>query len=266
MNSRKLMNGFAVICLIAISTVIGSAQIKKETRSDKIIAAGPVITLVDSVSYPAQQVNIPVQAEATGIEHSVTFSMTYDSTKMSNPTVTLGADTQGSTYSVDTSTPDTIGITLTLPSTDVLPAGTRDLFTITMDAASNADGATPVDYTNAPVVSDVKDVGGTSIPATWDPGTVTFLGPSAAGVVVSGNVVSDNGAGISRAVVSLTDQNGEVRSVVTNQFGRYEFTDVPAGQVYILSVRHSKYTFRTSAYALNVTEDLTGITFVGGLW
>jgi hypothetical protein len=86
--------------------------------------------------------------------------------------------------------------------------------------------------------------------------------PTAASVSVAGRVLSSFGRGVSNAVVTSTDQNGVVRTVRTNPFGYYRFTDVAAGQTYVLGVRHKQYTF--SPRVVSVSEDLSGFDFIAG--
>ena len=79
--------------------------------------------------------------------------------------------------------------------------------------------------------------------------------PTAGPATVRGRVVNRNGQGISGARVSLTDENGNSRSVTTNSLGYFTFTDVPSGETYILSATHRMYSF--SPQAIGVNEDLT---------
>lgn len=86
------------------------------------------------------------------------------------------------------------------------------------------------------------------------------LPPTSANVSVSGRVLSGKSV-ISRAIVSLTDANGNTRTAATNSFGAYKFDTVPAGQIYVVSVSHKKYVFSPDSQVLNVSEDLSGIDF-----
>jgi len=85
--------------------------------------------------------------------------------------------------------------------------------------------------------------------------------PTAANVSVGGRVSTDEGAGISRVSVTLTNSAGVSRSATTNTFGYYSFTNVPAGETYILSVNNKKYLFADSPRVVNVQNDLADIDF-----
>jgi hypothetical protein len=84
--------------------------------------------------------------------------------------------------------------------------------------------------------------------------------PTAASVSISGRVVSSFGRGISNARVSITDQNGVVRTARTNTFGYYRFDEVEAGQTYIFNVSHKRYRFLPRV--VSVVEDLSEFDFV----
>jgi photosystem II stability/assembly factor-like uncharacterized protein len=69
------------------------------------------------------------------------------------------------------------------------------------------------------------------------------VAPSAAGVTVSGRVISPVGSGVGKAVVTITDNSGGTRSVMANQFGRYSFDDIISGQSYVLHATAKGYSF-----------------------
>ena len=69
--------------------------------------------------------------------------------------------------------------------------------------------------------------------------------PTAATVKIAGRVLTQNGKGIHKAVVTLTDMNGQTRSVKTNPFGAYSFKGLVAGQSYTVNAAAKGYTFVT---------------------
>jgi len=96
--------------------------------------------------------------------------------------------------------------------------------------------------------------------SNWIGSTAPLTVTTAATVSVSGRVLEQNGRGISRAIVRLTDMNGEVISVRTNPFGYFRFSDVEAGQTYIFSAEHKAHGF--DSQVINVLEDFREITFI----
>ncbi|MGB5014547.1 MAG: carboxypeptidase-like regulatory domain-containing protein, partial [Pyrinomonadaceae bacterium] len=92
--------------------------------------------------------------------------------------------------------------------------------------------------------------------------TLADFGPTAASVSISGRVVTANGNGINKAIVTLTNQGGDVRRVITNSFGYYRFDAVEAGQTYVLSVGSKRYSFVNPTLVVSPTDDATDIDFM----
>jgi hypothetical protein len=79
--------------------------------------------------------------------------------------------------------------------------------------------------------------------SAFSPWTIAEATPSAASTTVGGRVFNSQGRPIARAVVSMTDANGVVRSVQTNPFGYYRFEEVSVGATYTFSVEHKRSVF-----------------------
>lgn len=88
-------------------------------------------------------------------------------------------------------------------------------------------------------------------------------GTTAATVSVGGRVMTSDGRGIRNVVIRLTDSQGNVRTAISKSFGHYRFTEVAAGESYIISATGKRYTFSQPSQVLNITEDTEGINFVG---
>jgi len=88
------------------------------------------------------------------------------------------------------------------------------------------------------------------------------LAPTAANASISGRVLTAEGSGVRNAIVQLTDQQGNVRSVRTSSFGYYRFDDVPSGETYLLSVVSKRFQFANPTRLISVVDDLTGEDFV----
>ena len=83
--------------------------------------------------------------------------------------------------------------------------------------------------------------------------------PTAAGVWVSGRVLTPDGRGLRNAAVILTDASGRVRATRTTTFGYYRFENVAAGETYVFEVRSKRYHF--APQVVTVTEDLSDLNF-----
>jgi hypothetical protein len=102
---------------------------------------------------------------------------------------------------------------------------------------------------------------GTNTPTLNDVTVCYSVAPtvtSAATLSVAGRVLTYEGAGLRKAVVSITDRDGNVRTTMTNGFGYYAFSDL-ATDSYILGVSARSYHYQLRA--LNLKDDLSGIDF-----
>lgn len=85
---------------------------------------------------------------------------------------------------------------------------------------------------------------------------------TAANVQAGGRVLTATGQGIARASVSIRNvENGDERSVLTNQFGYFNFDNLEAGGLYIAKVEHKKYVFTNDTQALHLFGDRDDLTF-----
>ncbi len=89
---------------------------------------------------------------------------------------------------------------------------------------------------------------------------VVGLSPTAASVTISGRILNAADRGISKALVSLTAADGTTRTVLTNPFGYYRFTEVASGETYIFQVKAKNYVF--AARVVNVNQEITDLNFV----
>jgi uncharacterized repeat protein (TIGR01451 family) len=84
---------------------------------------------------------------------------------------------------------------------------------------------------------------------------------TAAGVEVSGRVLTPDGRGLRNAVVAMTDPNGVLRTATTSSFGYYRFENVEAGPSYVMGVTSRSYRF--TPRIIQVTDTLTDVDFIG---
>jgi hypothetical protein len=88
------------------------------------------------------------------------------------------------------------------------------------------------------------------------------LTPSAAGVVVQGQVLTADGAGIRNVRVLLTEEDGTIHAAITGAFGYFAFEDIEAGQTVMLEVSAKRFTFPAPVRTLALHDNVTGINFV----
>jgi hypothetical protein len=81
-------------------------------------------------------------------------------------------------------------------------------------------------------------------------------------VSIGGRVTTAAGNGIGKTTVTLTDQSGNVRVVVTNAFGYYRFENVEAGQSYVIAAQNKRFQFVNPTQIISVRSDVTDADFV----
>ncbi|PYT00995.1 MAG: hypothetical protein DMF63_04845 [Acidobacteria bacterium] len=93
--------------------------------------------------------------------------------------------------------------------------------------------------------------------------SVTLLSPTAAGVSVSGRVMTGGGTGIGNAVLVLSGGTLQQPLIArTNPFGYYEFPDVPVGATYLLEISSKRYSFAQSSQVIQPQDNVTGVDFI----
>ncbi|HLM60359.1 MAG TPA: carboxypeptidase-like regulatory domain-containing protein, partial [Pyrinomonadaceae bacterium] len=83
--------------------------------------------------------------------------------------------------------------------------------------------------------------------------------PTSAAVSISGRVITPQELGLINAFVTLTDMQGNSRTVLTGKFGSFRFNDLMASETYILTVSSKRYTY--APQVITITEDIVGLSF-----
>lgn len=83
--------------------------------------------------------------------------------------------------------------------------------------------------------------------------------PTAASATVSGRILTPDGAGLTNAVIKMTDASGNVCSVRSSSFGFYRFDDVAVGETYVFQIVSRRYQF--APQVVSVTEEIADLDF-----
>jgi hypothetical protein len=87
--------------------------------------------------------------------------------------------------------------------------------------------------------------------------------PSAANASLGGRVQTSNGNGISKARVQISGGGlTQPLFALTNPFGYYTFSDLPAGQSYSVSVIAKGRTFNQPTQIVTLGDDLSNVNFI----
>jgi hypothetical protein len=220
------------------------------------------IRVVNAQTAPGQQVLVSIEMDAQGDENAAGFTLNYDSSKLSNPLVTLGAGATGATLIPNTTQTGKVGVVIGLPAGQKLQAGTQQIVTVRFDVSANAAGGqSALTFSNAPVFREVVDANADVLATSFTNGMVNILGPTSATVTIGGRIATRTGRAVSKATIMLIDSSGSARFATSNASDHYSFTEVTACETYILSVSSKRYVFNPSSQIVTINEDRDDINF-----
>jgi hypothetical protein len=99
-----------------------------------------------------------------------------------------------------------------------------------------------------------------SISGGW---CLEILPPTAAGVSISGRVMTAEGAGIRNARIVVSGNTLlEPRVVTTGSFGYFQVDGLTAGETYVVTVNSQRYTFQMPSRVYNLVDNITDADFV----
>ncbi len=227
-------------------------------------ASSAAFRVDDQNTSPGQMITVPIRVDALGNEAGYTFSISYDSAKLSNPQVTIGNG--GGDVIFNANNPGAIGFSVTSFSGGTITAGI-DIILVNVKfnvSGSAPAGTTPIMFTDSPARRKASPVDPNTpiTQPTYTNGTITILGATAANSKIAGRLMTANGRGIVNAFVKLTDADGNTRTAVTTSFGYYRFADVAAGQTYIVEAKSKRYKFGQPTRVLNLNADENDINFI----
>lgn len=242
-------------------------------QSDKSLnapqsAAGTATLGAGSVTATATNAVVPISLNSMGDVTAIQFTVTYDPVKLRipmNPTNTAIINRYpNTTFVINNNTPGKLGIVAYQPldGVSVFPAGDIKLFDINFTVSNGANGATQVGFSDSPVAQAISNPQAQAVQFTNSPGTVTLLAPTAGEVTISGRAITSTGRGIRNVIIRLTDGSGNVRTATTTTFGYYRFTEVNAGETYIITAKGKRFEFAQPTQVLNVNEDADSVDFV----
>lgn len=91
--------------------------------------------------------------------------------------------------------------------------------------------------------------------------TVAVSSPVGNNGIVAGRVTTADGRGIRNVLVRLTDEDGEIKTVVTEAFGNYRFVNVSVNRSYTISVAAKKYNFSQSSQTRLIVGETNDVDF-----
>jgi len=136
------------------------------------------LRVVDGGATPGSPTsqNVGINLTSQGDEASLSFSLSYNPARLSNPVVTCGTAAPLCTGSLvaNTSIPGQIGISVDADNSGVFAAGDRNVLNISFNTVVTTDPSTPVNFTDVPTIRRTSDLGGNPLPTTYTDGFVLF--------------------------------------------------------------------------------------------
>jgi subtilisin family serine protease len=122
-------------------------------------------------------------------------------------------------------------------------------------------GAGSVQYTVAPNYSLTARTATLIVAGRLYTVTQSGTGPILPSATISGRVLTPDGKGVNKAVVSITDEMGFSRQAITTSTGFYRFENVSTGRSYTLTAEHRRFDFEQRNLILVGNAD--NVDFVG---
>ena len=183
------------------------------TAELKVIPLPATVSVVNTSAQSQQNLALPIRLLGSGLENALSFSLDFDTNRLSYLDTVLGADVANGQLQVDSTkaAQGILGIGLTLPGGATLAEGTNEVLRLHFGVASVPVGlTTPVSFINSPTAQKISDVAGGALPATWANGSVAIAALAQEGDVNplpdgDGVVSGTDAAQVGRYVAGLDD-------------------------------------------------------------
>jgi hypothetical protein len=155
-----------------------------------------VVRIVNQTAAPGSTVVVPIQLVAVGNENALGFSVSFDTAQLTFVSAAAGAQAADATFNPNSmqAASGKLGFAVGKPAGATWAAGTQEVVKITFTLVGTvADGTVSnLTFGDVPVVREVASAAADTLPAAYQPGSVTAL---------SGYEADMNGNG----VVTVTD-------------------------------------------------------------
>ena len=255
-----------VLCLAAFgaNTIPTNAQLRTAVRTEDSPQVTRTFRVVSVSAAPGSQVLVKIELDSMGDEVATSFSLNFDQTKLSSPTVSLGADVPpGTALTVNANQAANGRVGILIDSSNAFAASAPPRHAVSFRfnvAAGAAGGQTPITFGTSPTPRSTSDGQGNPLPAVYTDGFVDIQAAPPATYTVGGRITTPSGAGLRNATVVLTDSQNVQQTVTTSSFGFYSFSNLPGGN-YSVSVRSRLYRFQP--VNLSVSSDLSSVDLQG---
>ena len=159
-------------------TVCNAAGCTPPATANLTVTPAPaVVRIVNTVVQSPQTAVVPVQLVGNGVENALSFSVRFDTNRLTYLGVELGGDAPDAQILVNDAQAarGILAVILALPAGTTFADGTNDALHLTFGTPLvPADLQAQVALLNSPTVEKISDVNGTALPGTWVNGLVTI--------------------------------------------------------------------------------------------
>ncbi|HEX4899263.1 MAG TPA: hypothetical protein VFV61_01950, partial [Pyrinomonadaceae bacterium] len=134
------------------------------------------VSVVSSSGFSGGSASVTIQLTAQGDENALGFTLFYDTAILSNPTVSLGADSADASLNINTSEVGAghYGVALSLPAGMTFSAGARQVVIVNFDVAAVPSGTqTQITFGDQPITREVANITAEVLPTAFVPGSIT---------------------------------------------------------------------------------------------
>jgi hypothetical protein len=159
---------------VVITNVAGTASSSNATLA---VNFPPALVRVVNVTnaHSGTTVNLPVSLAANGNENGLSFSLNFDTTKLTYVGIALGSGASGANLLTNAAQAASgkLGVMLALPPNQTFAAGTQEVVQVTfMSAVRTYAFSTTVSFGDVPIVRELSDAPGNVLAATYASGLV----------------------------------------------------------------------------------------------
>ena len=240
------------------------------------------IRLENTQGEPRGQITVPVEIDATGTESTMSFTLNWNPAVLTFVAAEIPQESpDGANLGTNLAETDEGRLGVLIDSIGTFASGTRRVMLVTFEVAKNAEaGKYAVTFSEGPTKLSLTTIDGKAIKTAFETGTVTIQEShgssdqtisgrlqnapdlsSAAGVTVSGRVLTEDGRGLRNATVTLADSHGNRRTAATRSLGVYRFDDIGADETYVITISSKLYRFAPRVVLLH--RNLADLDFIG---
>jgi subtilisin family serine protease len=131
-----------------------------------------VVSVVNSYVTPGQMATLPIDINSLGNEASVAFSLSYDPTLITTPTVACGSSAPGCNITMTNPSAGVLGVTVV----PVAPfnAGLREIADVTFNTVATNASNSPINFSDAPTLRLVTNASNDALATNYTNGFVVF--------------------------------------------------------------------------------------------